>query len=334
MDSRKILLIAAGLLLAVVLASFGKGMIFGQDSLPAAAKAAVQPVQKTPRVLIATRALPVGTILGPDSFRLQPWPAEMVQNIYFVDSNQAEIASLSGRVVRTPISAGQPLTQGALVKPGDRGFLAAALGPGMRAIAVPVSALSGVAGFIFPGDRVDLVLTQSIDNDGQTFRASETILRNLKVLATDQRTTSVDDKGQQTAQLSSMVTLEVTPRMAEKISVALTFGQLSLALRAITDGGDLDRAIASGKLKLPDGVDANAESQAVAAFARRPDDSRQTYATAADVSTFQRRYASRGRAPAQAIGGTPSAPQAPGTTAHTSSGVRIWRAGAAQAANF
>ena len=70
------------------------------------------------------------------------------------------VAKMIGTVVRNPITAGQPITKGSLVGPNDRGFLAAALGPGMRAVTVPVSTTSGVAGFIFPGDRVDMVLTQ------------------------------------------------------------------------------------------------------------------------------------------------------------------------------
>src|SRR5690606_39309743 len=82
--------------------------------------------------------------------------------------------SLNGTVVRNAITAGQPLTKGAIVSPGDRGFLAAALGPGMRAITIPVSSLTGVAGLVFPGDRVDLLLTQTIKGDGPELKVSET----------------------------------------------------------------------------------------------------------------------------------------------------------------
>src|SRR3546814_15327734 len=89
--------------------------------------------------------------------------------------------SLQGTVVRNPITAGQPVTQGALVKPGDRGFLAAALGPGMRAVTFPVSAKTAVAGFVFPGDRVDLVLPQDVagGGDGPAPQVSETVLRTI-----------------------------------------------------------------------------------------------------------------------------------------------------------
>src|SRR4029453_2276891 len=106
------------------------------------------------------------------------------------------------------------------VGPNDRGFLAAALSPGMRAITVPVSATTGVAGFVFPGDRVDMVLTQEVEGggDGPALKVSETIVRNLRVLATDQRIDSKDEEGKTVVKTFATVTLEVTPRIGEKIS--------------------------------------------------------------------------------------------------------------------
>ena len=110
---------------------------------------------------------------------------------------KSDITKLLGTVVRYQISAGEPVTQGSLVAPGDRGFLAAALGPGMRAVTVPVSAKTGVAGFVFPGDRVDIVLTQTVagDDEGADLKAAETFLRNMRVLATDQSTTQETVEG-------------------------------------------------------------------------------------------------------------------------------------------
>src|SRR5207244_10237106 len=121
-----------------------------------------------------------------------------MQNAYYVEgAADANPQSLMGTVVRYPITAGQPVTRGSLVGPQDRGFLAAALGAGMRAITVPVNVSSGVAGFVFPGDHIDLVLTQQVEGggDGPSLKVSETIIRNLRVLATDQRITSKDDDG-------------------------------------------------------------------------------------------------------------------------------------------
>ncbi|MGH6781832.1 MAG: Flp pilus assembly protein CpaB, partial [Sphingomonadaceae bacterium] len=230
--------------------------------------------------------------IDPASLRFQPWPKDLVQDAYYVkdEGGEADLASLAGTVVRYAITAGQPITKGALVKPGDRGFLAAALGPGMRVVTVSVSAQSGVAGFVFPGDRIDLVLTQTVEGDGAALKASETIIRNLRVLATDQRTTTTDEEGKTEVKTFSNVTLETTPRIAEKIAVAQTIGQLSLSLRSIADNNaELERAIASGEVKVPEGSDPKAEKQMLLAIASRPIDNDTTFVTGADVSRFQRR---------------------------------------------
>jgi pilus assembly protein CpaB len=235
--------------------------------------------------------MPVGTIVGPESFRYQRWPAELVGTTYFAKGS-SDAANLNGTVVRYALTAGEPLTQGALVKPGDRGFLAAALGPGMRAVTVAVSVQSGVAGFVFPGDRVDLLLTQQVvgGGDGQPLKAAETIVRNIRVLASDQRTDkNVDEEGKTVVAQASNVTLEATPRIAEKIAVAQTIGQLSLSLRSIADNqAELDDAIASGEVKLPAAADPRAERQMLLQVASRPADTNTTVTVGADVSRFQR----------------------------------------------
>ena len=201
--------------------------------------------------------------------------------------------SLQGTVVRNAITAGQPVTQGALVKPGDRGFLAAALGPGMRAVTVPVSSNTGVAGFIFPGDRVDLVLTQSVagGGDGPPLKVSETVLRNLRVLATDQRTDNgVGEDGKTDVHTFSNVTLEATPKIAEQVAVAQTLGSISLSLRSIADNSsELEQAIASGDVKVPANGDPKAEREMMIRLASQPQTGNTTFATGADVSRFQRR---------------------------------------------
>ena len=177
------------------------------------------------------------------------------------------------------------------MKPGDRGFLAAALAPGMRAVTVPVSAQTSVAGFVFPGDRIDLVLTQSVagGGDGEPLKVSETILRNLRVLATDQRMDALGPDGKPVVQTYSNVTLEVTPKIAEKIAVAQTVGSLSMSLRSMADTpSDLDAAIAGADVDLPEGASPAAEKAILAKLAARPVDRGSTYSTGADVSRYQR----------------------------------------------
>jgi pilus assembly protein CpaB len=283
------------------------------------AEATPQQAPQGPEVLVATRTLPVGTIIDAEAFRYQPWPQGLVQDAYFTRGEaNADPQSLIGTVVRNEITAGQPLSQGAIVRPGERGFLAAALGPGMRAVTVGVSATSGVAGFVFPGDRVDLVLTQEVEgngeNSGPPLRASETIVRNIRVLAVDQRLNARDENGNQVAQTVSTITFEATPKIAEKIAVAQTIGQLSLSLRSLADNNaELERAIAAGEVQVPAGQDPRAERQLLLQVASRPMDANPTYTVGGEVSRFQRSTVpsrSRGNDNSNAGRSAPSGPAA------------------------
>jgi pilus assembly protein CpaB len=164
----------------------------------------------------------------------------------------------------------------------------------MRAISIPVSDNTGVSGFIFPGDHVDLMLTQTVKNMAGTgddsLKATETVLRNLRVLATDQNTESETVNGKTVVKNNRLVTLEVTPKLAEKIQVAQTLGTLSLALRSIADNQmELDKAIASGSIKLPDGVSKKDEDKLLAEAMNKPIEGNTTFSTGGDVSRFARR---------------------------------------------
>jgi pilus assembly protein CpaB len=158
----------------------------------------------------------------------------------------------------------------------------------MRAVTVGVGNISGVNGFVFPGDRVDIVLTQEVSGEGPPLRVSETIFRNVRVLATDRRIAPRDANGNQVPQSTSTVTLEATPRMAERIMVAQTIGQLSLALRSLADNqAELEQAIASGSVRVPEGGEA--ERRMLRTVANQPSDTGATYSVGGDVSRFQRR---------------------------------------------
>ena len=290
MNVKKVALLVGALVIAVITAVMAKSMFTGAGAPQASA---AQAVPTGPKILVARKALPVGTIIDQESLAFQAWPKELVQNAYYQEgAPEADMARLLGTVVRNPITAGQPITQGSLVGPNDRGFLAAALGPGMRAVTVPVSTTSGVAGFVFPGDRVDLVLTQEVTGggDGPALKVSETIVRNLRVLATDQRIDSKDEEGKTVVRAFSMVTVEATPRLAEKIAVSQSLGTLSLSLRSIADNtAELERAVASGEVKLPAGTNPAEERRLLLQVSNRPQDTNTTYTTGGDVSRFQRR---------------------------------------------
>lgn len=287
MDKKKLLLLMGALVVAIGTALAARSLFAGGS----APQAEAAPVPRGPKVLVAQRALPTGTILTADSVSFQEWPKDMVQDAYFIDG-EADMGKLMGTVVRFPVTAGQPVTQGALVAPGDRGFLAAALGPGMRAVTIPVSAKTGVAGFVFPGDRVDLMLTQTVKGvEGLPLKATETILRNLRVLATDQSTTTTkQENGNTVVKAFRTVTLEVTPRIAEKVAVAQTLGTLSLSLRSIADNQtELERAIASGEVKVPEGASKEEEDKILRQAMNRPIEGSTSYVTGGDVSRFSRR---------------------------------------------
>ena len=305
MNVKKVALLVGALVIAVVTAVMAKNMFTGAGAPSAAA---AQAVPTGPKILVARKALPVGTIVDQESLAFQAWPKELVQNAYYQEGTpESDMSKLLGTVVRNPITAGQPITQGALVGPNDRGFLAAALGPGMRAVTVPVSTTSGVAGFVFPGDRVDLVLTQEVagGGDGPALKVSETIVRNLRVLATDQRIDSKDEEGKTVVKAFSMVTVEATPRLAEKIAVSQSLGTLSLSLRSIADNtAELERAVASGEVKLPAGANPADERRLLLQVANRPQDTNTTFTTGGEVSRFQRTSIPTRTVQAPAAGGS------------------------------
>ena len=316
MDVRKVILIVVAMVIALG-AAFGVNQMMRGSSSPAA-RAAAAPEVVGPKVMVATRALPVGTILTADALRFQPWPEGLVKPDQYYVEGQADVNALAGSVVRVAMTAGAPITKGSLVNPGDRGFLAAALGPGMRAITVPLSADQGVAGFVFPGDRVDLLLTMSLENEENSaikLYTTETIVRNLRVLAVDQRTQPTDENGNSTPTVFGTVTLEATPRIAESIAVARTTGTISLALRSIADSaGELEEAIASGAVSVPRDGDARGEARLLGGAGSRPQAGPGSATTGGDVSRYLRRgMPPRASLPQPASGG--GAAPAPGGAA-------------------
>ncbi len=202
---------------------------------PAPVAVAVQKVT----ILAAAGTFRAGTLLKPDDLETKELPESDVPAGARRDSPQAR-SELFGAMVRQTLLAHQLILPADVMRPGDHGFLAAVLAPGKRATSVGVDAVSGTAGLIWPGDHVDLILTQQIDDPavpiGRRF-AGETVLKDVRVIAIDQQlvqggTSSNTD----TAQQSRTVTLEVTPEDAEKVSVATRLGKLGLAVRPVDSG--------------------------------------------------------------------------------------------------
>jgi pilus assembly protein CpaB len=186
-------------------------------------------------VLVARGAIIRGQILKPQDFSWQVWPEGGIDKNY-IQAGTKTTEAFSGWVARDPFAPGEPISEAKIVAPGSRGFLAAALAPGMRAVSVPVTATSGISGFVFPGDQVDILITHRLaGNADNSHEAAETVLHNVRVIAVDQK---LDSKNGE-ALVAHTATLEVTPKQSEIIAVATEIGKLSLSLRSLaTAPGD------------------------------------------------------------------------------------------------
>lgn len=185
-------------------------------------------------VLVAARPARAGTLLKPEDLTAK----EITVGEAGADSspdNQDTRHALSGAMVRRGLAAGEVVRMKDVMRPGDHGFLAAVLGPGMRAVSVGVDTITGSAGLIWPGDRVDLILTQVIGDTtipvGRRI-AAETILSDVRVIAIDQQLVQgVAPDGSDGK--ARTVTMEVTSSQAERVAVASRIGRLSLAVQSV-----------------------------------------------------------------------------------------------------
>lgn len=218
---------------------------------PPPPRPAVAVVERVP-IIVAARPLRVGTLLKPEDLRAEPVPVTDLPPNALHDSPSLRI-ELTGSIVRRSVTVGEPIAQGDVLRPGDHGFLAAVLGAGMRAVTVPVDAVSGSAGLIWPGDRVDLLLTQTLDQRDDPARrvSGETVLHDVRVIAIDQMLAQgAEGASAAAARQVRTVTLEVTPRQAEQVAVATRLGRLALVVRSAAGGGE-DAAGSSGEPPRP-----------------------------------------------------------------------------------
>ncbi len=216
------------------------------------------------RVLVAAHDLQPGDKLTAGDFTWQPWPQSGLNPLFITDGAAAPTkapvvqkvtvnaqikardvlsggaegaaADFVGAIVREPLLKGEPLVQSKVVKGTAAGMLAVSLDPGMRAMAVPMSAESAAGGFILPGDHVDVVQSRKIDGiNGQQKFASGSVLHNVKVLAIDQTTTGSQKAPDAAAHVGATATLEVTPDQAELLALSKSQGELTLILRSYAD---------------------------------------------------------------------------------------------------
>ncbi|MBV8131007.1 MAG: Flp pilus assembly protein CpaB, partial [Alphaproteobacteria bacterium] len=195
------------------------------------AEALARPAAPQKFVLVSRGAITRGQILKPQDFSWQVWPEGGIDKNYILSGTRTA-ESFTGWVARDPFAAGEPISDAKIVSPGSRGFLAAVLGPGMRAVSVPVTATSGISGFVFPGDQVDILITHQLTGAGgreAEHKAAETVLHDVRVIGIDQK---LDSKNGE-ASVAHTATLEVTPKQSEIIAVAAEIGKLSLSLRSL-----------------------------------------------------------------------------------------------------
>lgn len=233
----RILLIVIALVLAGTTTVLTRTWLRAQKQEVEAAPIALP--QQSKSVLVSRHRLARGSIMNAGDLVWRPWPEAGIDGAY-IQMGTHPPEYYAGWVVRDPIGPGEPLTEAKIVAPGSRGFLAAALQPGMRAISVAVTATNATAGFIAPGDHVDLLVTLVVPVDpsqkigGYDRRATETVLENVRVIAIDQK---LDTKAGETV-VAHTATLEVTPKDAEKIALASEVGKLSLVLRSLSSAGE------------------------------------------------------------------------------------------------
>jgi len=204
-----------------------------QRTVEAEATPLARPEAPQRSVLVARGAIARGQILKAQDFSWQVWPEGGIDKNYIL-SGARTAENFAGWVARDPFAAGEPISEAKIVSPGSRGFLAAVLGPGMRAVSVPVTATSGISGFVFPGDQVDILITHQLTGGDAQHRAAETVLHDVRVIGIDQK---LDTKNSE-ALVAHTATLEVTPKQSEMIAVAAEIGKLSLSLRSLATPPD------------------------------------------------------------------------------------------------
>ena len=240
MDTKRLILIAGLGVAAFVV--FTQAKKLGTPAPAAPVKALAPVIQKVEyvKVLVAAQNLPLGSRLNEAAIEWKQWPAEAVSPAFISnDLRPSADAELLNAIVRSPIVQGEPINEGKLVKAGESGVMAALLRPGMRAVTTRISVDTAAGGFIQPGDRVDIILTQTIqrnrdgNNQGGNERVyiADTIFQNVHVLAIDQTFSTSAESGATT--IGSTATFEMSQGDSELLQEAVAKGDLSLTLRGM-----------------------------------------------------------------------------------------------------
>jgi pilus assembly protein CpaB len=224
--------------LGVALAAGGlAALLAGRSEKPAPAPQKPVAQLETTDILVAKSNIGAGAPLPVHELEWKAWPTSSAGPHFIRKSDRPNaIEELTKSYTRSAISAGEPIQESRLIKAGQAGYMAAILPSGMRAVSTEIKPETGAGGFIIPGDHVDVILYRR-DKDaeksaGTEAHVSETILRNVRVLAIDQ---TVEDKNGQKVVVGKTATLELSPAQAETLVLAQQIGVVSLALRSVAD---------------------------------------------------------------------------------------------------
>jgi len=195
--------------------------------------AAPQPVAATGTILVAAAPLAFGTALSEDNVAEIPWAGPQLPDGAF--AKKIDLLKDGRRIVLTAMDRSEMIVKPKITAPGQRASLSVLLDEGQRAVTVRVDDIKGVAGFILPGDRVDVVLLRTESRQGETEKSADVLLEYVKVLAIDQLLNERPDQPT-VATVAKAVTLQVTPEQAQKVLLAGDIGKLSLVLRQPAEG--------------------------------------------------------------------------------------------------
>lgn len=261
MSPARIAILVVAAVAALGLAFIVKGMV--TPKRPVVAEAPEKPVVQ---VLVAARDLAVGTRLAAADVAWQPWPADALNANLVTDGaapalpakmpdkavqKAARVASdavapggaiqaFEGAIVKEAFAKGEPMVARKVVRAGQSGFMAVVLTPGMRAMSVAINAENAAGGFILPGDRVDVL--QSRKASGDRGPVTEVLMRNVRVLAIDQK---IDPAKDANSIVGGVATLEIPASDIEVIARGKAQGEVQLALRSYADiGGGPGRGVA------------------------------------------------------------------------------------------
>ena len=244
MDKRRTILIAGLAVAAVVV--FTQVKKLGTTAPVQQVAAPAQVIQKVEYVdvLVAANNMSLGSRISEQSVKWKQWPAEAITPALISNNVRPQaIEELERAIVRSPILEGEPISESKLVKAGSSGVMAALLKPGMRAVTTRISVDTAAGGFIQPGDRVDIILTQTVQpsrvgggaQTSQRLFVADTIFENVHVLAIDQTYSTGVEGG--ASVIGSTATFEMSQEDAELLQQSVSKGDLSLTLRGIVRSG-------------------------------------------------------------------------------------------------